>query len=69
MQLTKIELMIDMVIKKNLPTFSASQKFNRVDCFIFSTKKTFYVLQNAFIKVLVFYYFDLKCFICIKTNI
>lgn len=54
---------------KSLSTFFISKKLTEVDYFTFNIKKIFNLLWNTFIRVLIFYFFDLKYYICIKTNI
>lgn len=50
-------------------TFSILKQFNGVDYFIFYTKNIFNFLQNILNERLIFYYFDLKYYIHVKTNI
>lgn len=60
----RISLRNDDIIK-NLFIFFVLKKLIEADFLIFNAKKTIHFLQNTFIQILVFDYFDLKHYIYI----
>lgn len=54
--------------RKNMPTFSILKKPTRANYLTPGAKKSSNILQNAFIETPVFYYFDSKYYIHIKTD-
>lgn len=56
-------------VKKLLISSTFLKILIKADYLTLNAKKTLNFLQNAFIELLIFYYFHWKCYISIKTHV